>query len=208
MTNIPLIIIVLCGIVFIAPFVAQILRLPLAVVEILFGCAIGYWGVLEANIYFPLIAKIGFLFLMFLAGIEVNLKDFLSMPSSLFKHMVSYFMILYTLSAFIVWSFHFSIVYMVAFPIVSLGMIMALVKELGKEEVWLQLTLMIGIFGELISITALTLLSAVLQKCFTEDFFRSPVTLVIFMISTALMFKVVKIIFSRFPNLNKSIMPE
>lgn len=208
MSDIPLIIVTFAGAVLFAPFIAQNLRIPLAVVEILLGCAIGYWGVLDENIYVSIVAKTGFLFLMFLAGMEVNLKAFLTMESSLFKRAVGYFVILYFLSALIVWGFDYSIIYFVAFPIVSLGMIMALVKELGKEEAWLKLALIIGILGELISITALTLLSGVLEYGFSLKFILAIGTLILFLLVTILMFKVVKILFWWFPRLKKRIMPE
>ena len=207
MIDIPLIIMVLAGAILFSPFIAQSLRMPLAVVEILLGCAIGYWGILEGNTYMPIIAKTGFLFLMFLAGIEVNLKAFLTMPSSLFKKAVGYFVILYSLSALIVWAFDYSYIYLVAFPIVSLGMIMALVKEFGKEEAWLKLALIIGILGELISIAALTLLSGVLEYGFTLNFVIVITVLIFFLFATVLLFKAAKILFWWYPNLKQMIMP-
>lgn len=208
MQDIPLIIGVLSGVLLIAPFVAQTLKIPLAVIEILFGSIIGYMGILHGNAYVPLIAKTGFLFLMFLAGMEVNLKNFLTIKSSLFKRAIGYFFILYTLSALIVWFFHYSIIYLVALPIVSLGMIMALIKEVGKEEAWIKLTLMIGIFGELISITALTLLSGVLEYGLTIDFLRAIGILILFLIASSLLYKFAAVIFWWYPNLRKSIMPD
>ncbi len=208
MSDIPLIIVTLAGTVLFAPFIAQNLRLPLAVVEILLGCAIGYWGILDENTYVSIVAKTGFLYLMFLAGIEVNLKAFVTMESSLFKRAVGYFAILYFLAAFIVLNFDYSIIYFVAFPIVSLGMIMALVKELGKEEAWVKLALIIGILGELISIVALTLLSGVLEYGFTLKFIVAIATLILFLLVTVMMFKAVKILFWWYPRLKQMIMPE
>ena len=206
--DIPLIIGVLSGVLLIAPFVAQTLRFPLAVVEIIFGSIIGYMGILHGNTYIPLLAKTGFLFLMFLAGMEVNLKNFLTIKASLFKRAIGYFFILYSLSALIVWFFHYSIIYLVAFPIVSLGMIMALIKEIGKEEPWIKLTLIIGIFGELISITALTLLSGVLEYGLTMSFLRAIGILILFLITSGLIYKFATTIFWWYPNLRKIIMPE
>jgi Kef-type K+ transport system membrane component KefB len=208
MTNISLIIVVLSGVVLLTPFIAQTLRIPLAVVEILLGCGVGYFGILDGNIYIPLIAKTGFLFLMFLAGMEVNLKAFIKMESLLFKRAVGYFIILYSLSALIVWFFNYSVVYLVAFPIVSLGMIMALIKELGKDEPWIKLALIIGIFGELVSISALTLLSGVLKYGLTENFVRAIGILILFLLGAIFIFRMVMAIFWWFPQLKKIIMPE
>lgn len=208
MSNIPLIIVVISSVVLLAPFIAQTFWMPLAVVEILLGCGVGYSGVIDGNTYMPVIAKTGFLFLMFLAGMEVNLKAFLTMQSSLLKRAIGYFIILYSLSALIVLFLHLSVVYLVAFPIVSLGMIMALIKELGKEEEWLKLALIIGILGELISIAALTLLSGILKYGFTEDFVKAIGILILFLIGTTLIFQAAKILFWWHPNIRKIIMPE
>ena len=208
MVDISLVIIVLSGIVLIAPFIAQTLFFPLAVVEILLGVGVGYFGILDTNTYIPIIAKTGFLFLMFLAGMEVNLKAFLTMQKSLFMSAVLYFIILYSLSAFIVFTSNLPAIYLVAYPIVSLGMIMALVKELGKEEPWLQLALVIGIFGEFVSIIALTLLSGVLKFGLTKDLIQVIASLILFLIGAVLIFRAAKLLFWWFPQMKKKIMPE
>ena len=57
---------------------------------------------------------------------------------------------------------------------------MALIKELGKDEAWIKLALIIGIFGELVSISALTLLSGVLTYGLTENFVRAIGILILF----------------------------
>ena len=108
----------------------------------------------------------------------------------------------------IVWFFHYSIVYLVAFPIVSLGMIMALIKELGKDEAWIKLALIIGIFGELVSISALTLLSGVLTYGLTENFVRAIGILILFLLGAIFIFRMAMGVFWWFPHLKKIIMPE
>ncbi len=208
MVDMPLVIIALSAIVLIAPFIAQTLFFPLAVVEILLGCVVGYFGILDGNVYIPIISKTGFLFLMFLAGMEVNLKAFLTMQRSLFLSAVLYFVILYSLSALIVFTFHLSLIYLVAYPIVSLGMIMALVKELGKDEPWLELALVIGIFGEFVSIVALTLLSGVLEFGLTKDLVQVIGTLILFLVATIFIFRASKMFFWWFPQIKKKIMPD
>ena len=57
----------------IAPFFSTLTRLPLVVVEILLGALAYYFGFFEHSESLKLIAHIGFLFLMFLCGLEVNL---------------------------------------------------------------------------------------------------------------------------------------
>jgi Kef-type K+ transport system membrane component KefB len=50
-------------------------RLPIPPVEIALGSIFAYVGFITNNQYFNLIAEIGFLYLMFLAGMEVDLKQ-------------------------------------------------------------------------------------------------------------------------------------
>jgi Kef-type K+ transport system membrane component KefB len=203
-----LVILLLSAVILTSPFIARSLRAPLAVIEILIGSAIGYFGLFKGVDFLPLIAKTGFLFLMFLAGMEVNLKAFLSIRRPLLLRALAYFTILYSLSGLIVWYFSLPLIYLVAFPIVSLGMIMALIKELGKDEPWLKLVLLIGILGELISIVALTLLSGGLRYGFGWDFAQAIAILVAFLLLSALLFRVAKIYFWWFPNVRKILMPD
>ena len=208
MSSTPFVIVILAFIILLSPFIAKTIRFPLAVVEILLGSLVGYIGILHGNTFDPIIAKTGFLFLMFLAGLEVNLKAFLTMNSDLLKRAVGYFLILYGLSALLVWYWGLSLIYLVAFPIVSLGMIMALIKELGKNEPWLKLVLMIGILGELVSIMALTLLSGAFEYGFNVNFAKVIGTLLLFLASTIFVFRAAKILFWWYPNLKKAIMPD
>lgn len=57
-----------------SPFVSKILRIPTPPVEIILGSIFAYIGFVGHNEYFDLIAEVGFLYLMFLAGMEVDLK--------------------------------------------------------------------------------------------------------------------------------------
>ena len=62
------------------PFVAKFLRLPTTPVEIILGSVVAYLGFISHNEYFILIAEVGFLYLMFLAGMEVELKQITQGP--------------------------------------------------------------------------------------------------------------------------------
>ena len=153
------VIITLSLLVLLSPFLSRITKIPVVVVEIMLGSLAGYFGFLVENELFKIIAKVGFLYLMFLAGMEVNLKAFGFEKKSLLRRTIVYFVMLYACSFSLFIYFNLSSVYLVAFPIFSLGMLMALVKEYGKDKPWLALALNIGIIGELVSIMALTILS-------------------------------------------------
>jgi Kef-type K+ transport system membrane component KefB len=71
-----IVIITLSLLVMFSPFLSRVTRIPVVVVEILLGSLAGYFGFLIETDLFKIIAKVGFLYLMFLAGMEVNLKEF------------------------------------------------------------------------------------------------------------------------------------
>ena len=117
-----------------SPIFSNRTKLPLAVVEILLGAVALWLGLLDSgNEVFKDLSKIGFFYLMFLAGQEIDIKRFASKKEDIFKAAVIYFSTLYSLSFGIYLVFDLNPVYIIAIPIVSLGMIMALINEHGKE---------------------------------------------------------------------------
>jgi Kef-type K+ transport system membrane component KefB len=202
------IIIALSFFIVISPFVSKTLRLPIVVVEIILGIIGGHLGFFEKNDYFFIMAKVGFLFLMFLAGLEVNLKEFIKIKSTLLTRVVLYFVILYALALTIVLYFKLSFIYLVILPIFSLGMIMALLKDYGKERPWLSLALTIGILGELISIVALTILSGAVSFGFGKEFYKAMFTLASIVVVWILFFKLSRAFFWWFPEAKRAIMPD
>jgi len=207
MNNTVLVIITLSLLVMFSPFLSRVTRLPVVVVEILLGSIAGYFGFLVETELFKIIAKVGFLYLMFLAGMEVNLKEFGFAKSSLLRRTIIYFAMLYGCSFALYFYFDLSAVYLVAFPIFSLGMLMALVKEYGKNQPWLALALNIGIIGELVSILALTILSGGLEHGFNREFAFTLGGLFIFMVGFIAFFKGIRILFWWYPGLKVLIMP-
>ena len=149
----------ICSIIMFAPALSKLFKAPVVVVEICLGLIAGYFGLIYDDETLKLIAKFGFVYLMFLAGLEINLKLVKIIKATLAWNVILYFVCLYTISALICWIFNLGITYFVALPIFSLGMIMMLIKEYGKDEPWLNLALSIGVVGEVISILALTLFS-------------------------------------------------
>jgi len=190
-----------------SPFLSQASKIPVVVVEILLGSIAAYFGFLVETELFKILAKVGFLYLMFLAGMEVNLKEFGFAKSSILRRTVIYFILLYVGSFTLFLYFDLSVVYLVAFPIFSLGMLVVLVKEYGKKEPWLSLALSIGIVGELVSIMALTILSGGLEYGYNREFAFTLGGLFVFMMGFVLFFKAIRILFWWYPSLKVLIMP-
>jgi Kef-type K+ transport system membrane component KefB len=190
-----------------APFISSVTKIPIVVVEMLLGVFGAYAGVLKTFAEFEIFAHLGFLYLMFLVGMEVNLKELHFGKTSLLKRAALFFGTIYILSIIITLYFNLSIVYVAIFPIFSLGILMTLIKEYGRNETWLLLALNVGIIGELISIIVMIVLSSVLKNGFNIHFFITIAILILFFLSFILFFKGAKVFFWWFPEVKTAIMP-
>lgn len=195
--------------ILIAPIFARYLRIPVSVIEIILGSLVVWFGFINAdNEIFATIAKIGFFYLMFLAGLEINIKQFISFKNMYLKSTIIYFLFLYGLSIVLYFIFELNPVYIVAIPIVSLGMIMALINEYGKEHKWLELALIIGVIGELLSISALVIFDAMVAHGIGIEFYKNIFILVVILTITYYAFKGLNVLFWWFPSLRQVIMPD
>ncbi|WP_104712595.1 cation:proton antiporter [Helicobacter cetorum] len=192
----------------IAPYVASMLRLPISVVEIIFGAIGSYIGLVKHTKGFEMMSEIGFLFLMFLCGLEVEIYLFKKLGTSLLKRILSYFLIVYTLSFLITWSFKLEPIFIVIFPIISLGMIMTLVKDYDKEVAWLDLVLKVGVIGELLSIICLVVVDGAYSHGLGMDLYKDLGILLAFLLLIVIAFQVCKTLFWWFPNLRLFVMPK
>ncbi len=194
----------------VAPIFARTLKISVAVVEIILGALVVWAGFIEAdNEIFKTIAKIGFFYLMFLAGLEINIKKFISFRNDNFiKNVLIYFGCLYGISFLLYFIFGLNPVYIVAVPIVSLGMIITLINEYGKTQKWLELSLIIGVIGELISICALVIFDAIVVHGIGVDFYKNIGILLLILAISYYLFKGLHLLLWWFPELRKIIMPE
>jgi Kef-type K+ transport system membrane component KefB len=193
----------------ISPVFSKITKLPIVVVEILLGSIAVWIGFLDPNNeVFKYLSKIGFFYLMFLAGLEINLKNFVAQRGKLLKSAIVYFIALYSLSIGIYMFFDLNPVYIVIIPIVSLGMIMALINEYGKKFKWLEIVLIVGVIGEIISISAIVIYESYIHNGVGFELFKniSIFFIVLFLIYQS--FKLLNILFWWFPELKTLIMPE
>ena len=200
--------IAVCAIIMLSPMVSKMIKAPVVVVEIVLGVIAGYLGLIYADETLKLIAKFGFVYLMFLAGLEINFKLVKVIRATLAWNVIFYFIFLYSIAGFVCWLFNLGLTYFVALPIFSLGMIMMLIKEYGKEQPWLNLALSIGVVGEIISILALTLFSGWTEHGLSASFFISILTIVSVVAITVLGLRIFYIAFWWFPELKKFLIPD
>lgn len=201
------VIITLSMLVLLSPFLSRVIRIPVVVVEILLGTVAHHFGFLVESELFNIIAEVGFLYLMFLAGMEVDLREFSFEKRSLMRRTAIFFLILYGCSLMLFLYLDLSMVFLIAFPVFSMGMLMALVKEYDKQERWLALALNVGIIGELVSILATTILSGGLEYGYNVQFAITIGSLIGFLAAFVLFFRGMRILFWWYPSLKTLIMP-
>ncbi len=207
MSNELVIIVTLSLLIFATPFLAKITRLPTSVLEIIFGSIAGTVGLLHHIELFELVAEFGFLYLMFLAGLEVDLKKVINTDKKILKRGMFYILNLYILSFITVKYLDLSNIFIAILPLISVGLIAALIKEFGKNVKWLELSMTIGSLGEVVSIAILTIISAGFEFGYGGKFYETIFYLSIFLLLILGIFKFLQILFWWYPEIKTTLMP-
>jgi Kef-type K+ transport system membrane component KefB len=190
-----------------APFISNLLKLPIAVVEIFMGSIIGSIGLLHESHLFELLAEVGFLYLMFLAGMEVNLKELVKMDKKIFMLGGGFILLLYIFTLLTVSFLGVSKIFIVILPMLSVGLIVSVQKEIGKSK-WIEFAMTIGVMGELVSILVLTLISGVFELGIGLELYKSIITLFLLIGTFILGFYLLKTLFWWFPTIKHYMMPD
>jgi len=199
-------IITLALIIIFSPFIAKALKLPTTPIEIILGSLLGFAGFLHDEHLFEVAAEIGFLYLMFIAGTEINLKNVLKTPASLMKRVVFYLIILYGFSISFSLYFDLGKIFIVLLPLISVGLVASLAKEYGKTP-WLEVSMTAGGIGEVVSIGFLTITSAALESGFGLGLVQTIFALTIFLIFMFLIFRAMELLFWWYPKVSLALMP-
>jgi len=201
-----LLLITLSLIVIFSPFIAKVIKMPTTPVEIILGAVFAYAGFLHHHYLFELVAEVGFLYLMFIAGTEVDLKKVLRTNSALVKRILVYLLLLYLFAIVFTLYFDLGKIFVVLLPLISVGLVVTLSKEYGKTP-WLTLGMTAGGIGEVISIAVLTMTATALQEGFGLAFLKSMGALVLFVFIIYLLFRALQILFWWFPGAGTALMP-
>jgi len=196
----------LSAILLISPFISNLLKLPISIVEIALGSLAGDLGLLHDNELFNILSEVGFLYLMLLAGMEVNLKELLKLEKSIYFKGFLFLFLLYVLSAFSIYVFKYSIIFIVILPLISIGLMLAIQQEVGKKP-WLDLAIKIGVLGELLSILVLTAVSGYFEFGLKKELIFNMAILFLFLIVLAVGFIIIRTIFWWYPKLKIYLMP-
>jgi Kef-type K+ transport system membrane component KefB len=194
-------------ILLLSPFISNILKLPITMVEIFFGAVLAGAGFIYKNEMFNILAEVGFLYLMLLAGMEVNLKELFQMDRKVLLKSLAFLAILYFFAISIVFILNLSKVFIVILPLISIGLMISIQQEIGKKN-WLNFAIKVGIWGEVLSIVILTIISGYFKFGINIEFFKNIATLFIFMVFLGFVYILSRSLFWWFPTLKHYLMPD
>ncbi|TKX31128.1 cation:proton antiporter [Campylobacter estrildidarum] len=191
-----------------SPYIAKVLRLPISATEIILGSIVAYFGFIGKSENFSILANVGFYYLMFIAGMEINLRTFFSLEKEIIKKSFLYIILLYLSSLFIVWIFKLSFVFVLIIPVMSVGLLSLLYKDFGKECYWLNIAMIVATLAEVISIVLLTIAGAFLKEGTSiVDVMQSVLYLGIFLGLCLLGFKILGVLLWWYPQIKVILMP-
>ncbi|AJC88602.1 sodium/hydrogen exchanger family protein [Campylobacter lari] len=202
------ILLVVAGCLLTSPYIAKFLKLPLSATEIMLGSFIGFLGFIGESENFKLLANAGFYYLMFIAGMEVNLKTFLNTERSLLNKAFIYIILLYAFSVLAIESIDISYIFVIIIPVMSVGLLSTLYRDFGKNCEWLNISMVVATLAEVVSIVLLTITAAFLGK--GADLFsltQNLLYLVGFLALCIFGFKFLEVLFWWYPQLKTILMP-
>ncbi|MBF7042547.1 cation:proton antiporter [Campylobacter volucris] len=202
------ILLVVAGCLLTSPYIAKFLKLPLSATEIILGSLIGFLGFIGESENFKLLANAGFYYLMFIAGMEINLKTFLNTEKTLLNKAFIYIASLYLFSILAVESMNISYIFVIIIPIMSVGLLSTLYRDFGKNCDWLNISMIVATLAEVVSIVLLTITAAFLGQ--GTDLFsltQNLLYLVGFLALCIFGFKFLEVLFWWYPQLKTILMP-
>jgi len=196
-------------VVVLSPHFSRLFHLPTAPLEIIVGSVLAFTGIINADeSNFKLLAEVGFLYLMFLAGLEVNLKAILKMPQIYIVQSFYFLLILWLLAIIFGLLFHLEAMLIVILPLISIGLLATLSKEYGKEAQWIKIAFLVGTIGEVISITALTISEASSTLSSYEELIYKISLLLVVLGIVLLLYALLRILFWWYPEFKSILMPK
>lgn len=154
-----LLLFLMAAIAFISPYLGIKLRLPIPVIEILLGILIGTFIKIDKHAFtiIKFISEFGFLVLMYLAGLELDIEDLKKTPKKEFLiYILYYLIIIITLFAFSV-SFDIPIPLVLLMSMSAIGLLYPILSSSNALNTDIGKTLLIiGSVGEIISLIIIT----------------------------------------------------
>ncbi len=194
-------------IIFASPLISGFIKIPTVPIEIILGSLAVYFSFMSSHAIFELVAEVGFLYLMFLAGLEVDLKKLVNISSSVLKRSLLYLVVMYSLAIAGTFYFELGKIFIVILPLISIGLIASLKKEYGNKD-WIKLSITVGLIGEIVSIVVLTTASAAIEFGIVWEFYKTIILFGMFMIFMLIIYKLFHNLVWWYPEIKTYLMPK
>jgi len=191
-----------------SPHFSRLFKLPTAPIEIILGSTLGFFHIInikDAN--FSLLSDVGFLYLMFLAGLEVNLKSIFKMPKIYIRQAFYFLTIMWGLALILGLTFKLAPFLILILPLISIGILATLSKEYGKESRWIKIAFLVGTLGEVLSIVALTVFEAYSTVNTAQELLSKIGLLLLFLSAILILYLLFKRLFWWYPEFKTILMP-
>ncbi len=144
---------------------------------------------------------------MFLAGMEVNLKQILNSPKIILQKSLVFLALMIFFATVLGFAFGLNAIVIVSMPLISIGVLATLSKEYGKDEKWIQLAFIVGVIGEVISIAALTVIDAAIMVGFGFELLVKMGYLLLFILAIYIAYRLLQVVFWWYPEFKNFLMP-
>ena len=145
---------------------------------------------------------------MFLAGMEVDLKQITKSPKSVIQKAIIFIVLMALFSITLGMIFRLNTITIISMPLISIGLLASLSKTYGKDQSWLKLAFIAGVLGEIISIAALTIFDAASTTGFNIELIIKVGYLIFFIASVYFLYKLLHLLFWWFPELKNTLVPK
>ncbi|MDR0454894.1 MAG: cation:proton antiporter [Deferribacteraceae bacterium] len=194
---------------YIMPFVSRRLMLPSAAGEFLFGMTIGslFMEPGYSDGFIRYLSVIGFLLLMYIAGLELDLDRIAALRKKQFFAYGSYAVILvagaFIMARIINMPPFFALIIMCS----AIGLLFSVMKDLNIVKTALgQMLLLLGVIGEVLTLAGITVVSLIARTGDAQNIARQIIGIIIFITSIFFIMKVLKLFLWWYPEMNRFFM--
>jgi Kef-type K+ transport system membrane component KefB len=202
-----ILILTLAAIVISSPFISKLINIPTSIIEILIGSILATIGFIHKQEQFDMVAEVGFLYLMFLAGLEIDFNKLINSSKELISKSLLFLFLIAFLSTSVGFLLNFNVIFIVSLPLISVGLLATLSKSY-KDAKWLEIAFTVGVLGEVASIIALTVLDVASKVGFSKDLAIELTILFSFIFIVIALYKILDLLFWWSPELKDKIMPK
>lgn len=144
---------------FVSPYLSKKIKLPIPVIEILFGILVGSFIHIEQHAFsiIKFMSEFGFLILMYLAGLELDIEELKETPKKEFFIYTAYYLIIIALTLVSAFIFDISVPLVLLASMTAIGLLFPILSESGTLHTPTGKNLLvIGSVGEIISLITIT----------------------------------------------------